>query len=398
VLSGDLLSAIGSGMTLPFFVVYLHSVRGIGLAMAGLALSTLALAGFVGNPAGGWLSDRIGARRAVVTGLVVSAVGAGSLALVRSPWQAFVAAAVVGLGAAITWPSLDTLLATVVAAEQRSSVFSVRHATMNAGLGLGALLAALIVHEASSTTFVSLYVIDGLSFLAFVPIALSVHPRADQPPDDAGPAVAIGFASVLRDTVFLRVWLLTAALVAVGYAQLNGIFPAFAVRPDGVSPGVLGLVFAVNTVTVVALQLVVLRLMAGRRRCRGLQLTALFWAGTWAITFAAGYLGGGLGALVGFALAAAVFAIGETFVAPSLAPMVNALAPDDLRGRYNGLYTLAWTTGFAVGPAVATVALEKSGSNVFLGLVLVCGAIVWGAGRLDRRLVPAARLVTVDVP
>jgi MFS family permease len=113
-LAGDAVSAIGSGMTLPFFVLYLHTIRGIGLAVAALAVSTLALAGLLGNPLGGWLSDRIGARHAVVIGLLVSSAGTGSLVLVRSTWQAFVSAAAVGLGAAITWPALDTLLATVV--------------------------------------------------------------------------------------------------------------------------------------------------------------------------------------------------------------------------------------------------------------------------------------------
>jgi MFS family permease len=273
---------------------------------------------------------------------------------------------------------------------------------MNAGLGVGALLAALIVSEGSSTTFVTLYIVDALSFLLFAPIAWSVHPRtADaevvgRTADAGAPPLSAGFAHVLRDTVFLRLWLLTAALVAVGYAQLNGIFPAFVARPEGVSTRVVGVLFAVNTVGVVALQLLVLRGMAGRRRCAGLQLAALFWAATWALTYGAGSLGGGPGTVVGFILAAAVFAVGETFLAPSLAPMVNDLAPDDLRGRYNGLYTLAWTSGFAVGPAAAGVALERTGSAVFIGLVLVCGVIVWGAGRLDRHLVPSARLVTVD--
>jgi MFS family permease len=273
---------------------------------------------------------------------------------------------------------------------------------MNAGLGVGALLAALIVSDGSSTSFVGLYVVDAVSFLIFVPIALSVRPRTDEagavdPNVEAGAEpVKAGFARVLHDTVFVRLWLLTAALVAVGYAQLNGIFPAFVARPDGVSTSVVGVIFAVNTVGVVALQLVVLRLMAGRRRCAGLQLAALLWAATWALTYGAGTLGGGAGAVAGFILAGAVFAIGETFLAPSLAPMVNDLAPDDLRGRYNGLYTLAWTSGFAIGPAVAGVALENTGSEVFIGLVIVCGVVVWGAGRLDRHVLPTARLVTVD--
>jgi hypothetical protein len=57
VLAGDTMSAVGSGLTLPFFLVYLSRVRDIDLAVAGLALSTVALAGFAGNPLGGSLTD-----------------------------------------------------------------------------------------------------------------------------------------------------------------------------------------------------------------------------------------------------------------------------------------------------------------------------------------------------
>src|SRR5690349_15256931 len=73
VLGGDALSAVGSGLTLPFFLIYLHRVRGIELGVAGLILATVAVAGLAGNPAGGWLADRVGPRRAVVAGLVVAA-------------------------------------------------------------------------------------------------------------------------------------------------------------------------------------------------------------------------------------------------------------------------------------------------------------------------------------
>jgi predicted MFS family arabinose efflux permease len=58
LLAGECLAAVGSGLTLPFLLVYLHRVRGIDIELAGLALAGLAAAGFVGNPVGGWLADR----------------------------------------------------------------------------------------------------------------------------------------------------------------------------------------------------------------------------------------------------------------------------------------------------------------------------------------------------
>ena len=74
-----------------------------GRGMAGRRLAR-------GNPLGGWLADRIGARRTLTGGLVLVAAAALGIALVAEPWHAF-AATGLGLGAAIVWPSQDALLA-----------------------------------------------------------------------------------------------------------------------------------------------------------------------------------------------------------------------------------------------------------------------------------------------
>jgi MFS family permease len=152
LLGGVALSALGSGLTLPFLLVYLDHVRGMDVAVAALAVSTIALAGLAGNPLGGWLADRLGARDAVAAGLVLAAAGAFGLALVREPWHAFVAAAVAGMGAAIVWPAQDALLAALVPAQQRSGGFALHHALLNLGFGVGGVVAALVVDEAAPRT------------------------------------------------------------------------------------------------------------------------------------------------------------------------------------------------------------------------------------------------------
>jgi MFS family permease len=398
VLGGDALSAIGTGMTLPFLVIYLHNVRGISLGVSGAAVSTVALAGFIGNPLGGWMADRVGPRPAVVAGLVVSAAGTVALTLVHEAWQAFPAAAVVGFGVAVVWPAQDSLLAVLVAPEQRPAVFSIRHGTMNAGLAVGGLAAAAIVRDTSASRFVLLYLVDAATFLAFIPVLALLRGAGGRAPSEAGEAAAdggrVGMAAVMRDPVFRRVWLLTAALVALGYAQFNSTFPAFAGRPDGIAAGAIGLVFAANTVAVVGFQLVALRLLAGRRRTTALALTCGCWAAAWACALVAGAAGSSVAAVAGFAVAAVVFALGETFMSPTIEPIVNDLATDELRGRYNGLSTLAWTTGFAAGPVVGGLALGAGREGLFfVGLVVGCALLVLASLRLARHLPANANVI-----
>ena len=145
------------------------------LRTTSLTLATVAAAGLVGNPVGGALGDRIGPRRTLALGLVLAAAGTASLAAVHNAAHAFAAAALYGLGSGIAWPAQDALLATLVTPEQRSAAFSVRHATLNAGLGAGAVIGALAVSLASPSALPALYLLDALSTLAFVPLVLRLE-------------------------------------------------------------------------------------------------------------------------------------------------------------------------------------------------------------------------------
>ena len=69
VLGGDFVSAIGSGLTLPFLFIYAHRVRDLSYGTAGLVVATIALASLVGNPLGGAVADRWTPRRALMAGL-----------------------------------------------------------------------------------------------------------------------------------------------------------------------------------------------------------------------------------------------------------------------------------------------------------------------------------------
>ena len=84
VLGGDFVSAIGSGLTLPFLFIYAHQVRDLSYGTAGLVVSVIALASLLGNPVGGAAADRWTPRRALMAGLVVAAAGSAALALART--------------------------------------------------------------------------------------------------------------------------------------------------------------------------------------------------------------------------------------------------------------------------------------------------------------------------
>lgn len=407
VLGGDFISAVGGGLTLPLLFLYAHRIRGLSYGTAGLVVSMIALVSLAGNPLGGMMADRWSPRRALMIGLVISAAGSVSLALARNEAELFGATGILGLGASITWPAQDALLASLTGPGERSVVFSIRHACLNAGLGLGALGAALVISVSRPGTFTAVYLADAASFLIYLPILARLRPSSSPVGEPAGEgespgegqaelagAASVGWRQVLRDSVLVRLWMLAAVLLAVSFGQFNSSFQGFAARPGGIGPHGLAVAFAANSVTVVVAQLFVLKRLGGRRRTTGLALAAVAWAISWVLVAVAGHFGGGPAAWAGFIAASLVFSIGECLLSPTLPAIVNDIAPPQAAGRYNGSIALAFTVGFLVGPATGGAALGAGwGSWLFVVLAGICAVGAVGALRLGRVIPASANLV-----
>src|SRR3990172_10511697 len=101
---GGLMNSFGNGIVLPFMFIYLHNVRGIGLAVAGLIMATHALASIVAGPVFGSQIDRFGGKAMLAVSLVILTIGYAAHALVHEPGEGFVAAAVTGIGVGGFWP------------------------------------------------------------------------------------------------------------------------------------------------------------------------------------------------------------------------------------------------------------------------------------------------------
>jgi MFS family permease len=159
------------------------------------------------------------------------------------------------------------------------------------------------------------------------------------------------------------------ALAFTGYAALDSGLPAYATVEAHLSVHVVALSITLNTAVIVTSQLFVLRLVRRLRRSRALSAIGLIWAASWAIF--------GLSALPvswGLRVAAVMvfsglFAVGETFMAPTTSPLVNSLASDRVRGRANALATMSYSIAFVASPAICTGMIAAGAAAVWIGLL-----------------------------
>lgn len=388
------ISALGNGMLIPFLVIYLRDARHFPIEQAGLMLSTVAGSGLVAAPTTGWLIDKAGARRILMLALLGATVASLSLTFVDVLWEGYLWAVLFGVSVSSMWPATHALMASVVEPHQRAAVYSVHFALLNAGIGLGAVIGGALVTASDPTSFTTVFVLDALTFLIFAGVLRFVIEADARPERGEGEATGTeGWRRLARDAAFMRVLFLSTVLITVGYAQLASSFPAFATKEGGLSTRSLGAVFAANTLVIVGMQLMVLRWLAGRRRVSAMAAVGMLWALAWLVAVAGGGAGGGFAAVALFMAASVIFGVGETFMQAALPALVNDLAPDDIRGRYNAGYSLTWSVGNIGGPALAGFMLGADlGTELFVLSALVCGGVALYSFRLSVFIPPRAQI------
>jgi MFS family permease len=388
LLVGTALSAFGFGLTLPLLLIYLHRVRGIPLPTVGLLMSAPALVGLFTGVSGGVLVDRWSARRVMAVALFVEAACTAGIAFVHAADTALPIQIVFGLSSGVTWPAQSSLFGQLAEGKARQRLFAVQFVILNAGIGLGGLVCGLVADVHHPATFVGLLLgTSGLS-LVYLVFVLSVRPSAAVgPPADVGVGPG-GYREVLADRTFRQVLVVTGLLAIVGYTEIDTGLPAFATVVDHQATSVVAYTYAVNTALIVAAQLLVLRRMQHVRRTRTLIGVAALWAAAWAVLGASAVLHAAAAALViGFG---AVFGIGETLMSPTVAPLVNDLAPDHLRGRYNALSSMPYQVGAVVAPALSAAMIAAGLAEAWIGLIIGgCAVVAFASWRLERRLTPA---------
>jgi MFS family permease len=192
----------------------------------------------------------------------------------------------------------------------------------------------------------------------------------------------------------------TLALAFTGYAALDSGLPAYATVEAHLSVHVVALSLTVNTAVIVAAQLVVLRLVRKLRRSRALAVIGLIWAVSWVVFgLSALHAAPGPARIACVFVFTGLFGLGETFMAPTVAPLVNSLADERIRGRANALSSAAYSIAFVVSPAISTGMIAVGLSAVWLAL-LCCGCLVTSllGARLGRQLTPAQDRVNAPAP
>ncbi|MBI4911886.1 MAG: MFS transporter [Acidobacteria bacterium] len=353
-------------MALPFLLLYLTEARGWSAEQAGMAMMVYGAGGLVSSPVSGRLADRLGHARVLVASLLLSALALLAIPLAASRLLLFPLIALwAALGQAF-WPSAMALLVSQAPPEKRKAVYALHRLAVNLGMAVGPALGGLIAHHSFRWVFWG----DGLTTLLSGLLLVFFLKVQDNPAPEGGRPGRSPWTD--RRLLFL---LLAFLPVLVVFFQIEGALPLWVVRDLGHGTRFFGLIFTVNTLIIVGLEVALNLAMARWPHGRQLALGSLFYAAGFGLT-AFAFTRGALVATV------VVWTFGEMILLPAMSDAVATLAPADRRGEYMGLYALSFAAALALGPWLGVLAYSRLGPAATWGACALLG--LGSAGLLSR--------------
>ncbi|MFF8289527.1 MFS transporter [Streptomyces sp. NPDC016309] len=393
LIAGMLVDAVGTGMYVPFSLVFFQRITGLPLPTIGTVLTVAGLLAMGAMPVGGWAVDRFGARRVRLALYLIRGLGFLAFPL-GTTLPVFALVATLAAAGAQAFPATQqALIGELAQGEHRDRLMALGRSVNNAGLGAGGLLAAGLVQLGGDRGFLAVAWLNAATF--FVAALFALWIRTPRPVRAATGRQRSGYRAVLRDRPYAGLTLANF-LIALGYSALSVLLPVYAVSQFDLPASVAGPLFAVNTALCAFAGVPVGTL--GRRFARRTRVAAVG-----ALIFAAAFLGYALlvgaprqGVMAGMVGLLVLYTIGELVHSPSAGALSVSAAPAEARGRYLATYQLSWALSQTLAPSLFTGLLTVDGRLPWLVLAAssTAGAIMLIA--LERRL-PAEAVYTTTV-
>lgn len=386
LLGAFFIDAVGSGMFLPFSLLFFLATSSLPLTRIGLGLSIAAIVRIPATVAAGPLSDRYGPRAAIVMSQLLQAAGFVGYLFAHSFWRLVAAAVLVQIGNSIFWVAYAPLIFAIAGDGEREHWFALSTALRTAGLALGAVIAGATVAVGGRSGFLGVAIANAASFALAAFLCGKTASAVDTPAHgtDRRTRTEAGWRQLLRDYPFLGFVAVNVGITLLALAVPLAL-PVFVVKILGLPSWAPGAALALNAILVAVSAPVVMSAMSGRQRRHVLMISQ----GCMIVTFAVFLLVHVLpaGPAIALVLVAIVpLAVCEVMQAAVVPAVVTESAPPGALGRYTSAYQVTFSIGDIVVPIIVTVALRAGAATLWLPLAAVAVADLAAVSLLARRM------------
>lgn len=356
------LAGMGFSSTWVFTSLYMHNVLDISYFFAGLVFTVSGLSAAISQMFFGRMGDRFGHKRVLLTLIGMSGI-AYSLIFYVSYFHHLPAVFSllfilnISINSAIISP-----LNSLVSLSSSSSLkgFSYLRMGNNVGWGFGPVIGGAVV---GLYGYPILYLFGVAMNIGNAVVALSIINVRGKITESTKERVSGGFSSLF----FLLG--MTALLLFMIQGQESVTLPNFAGTFRGISAFGLGIIFFVNGMCVILLQVPISKITAKIGLSSGYVIgIALFSLGFFTMAFDYN--------LGEFILSMIVATVGENFAFPAGNAIVTTLSKNENIGYHMGIFNAFISMGRSMGPVVGGTALTVVSSGIEIwGLATVSGAV-----------------------
>jgi MFS family permease len=254
----------------------------------------------------------------------------------------------------------------VVAPEQRRQAFALNRLAINLGMSIGPALGGFL----ATVSFRAMFAVNaGTTLLAGAVLALTPWRAFSGVNSEAlnRDGEPVGPATIFHDTTFL-IFLGGTFLVGVVFFQHESALPLYLVEYLKLSPAFYGMLFTINTLLIVALEVPLNTATAHWSNTRLLMLGC--------VLFAIGF--GALGVIAspaGVIATVVVWTFGEMMLFPAMASHLAEIAPENRRGAYMGAYSMSLSISLTLGPWMGTQLLAVFGAVTVWSVMFALGVL-----------------------
>lgn len=355
-------------MVLPFLTLYLTRSLKFSPGKAGFIFAMYGVGALIASPISGMLGDRFGPMRIMKLSLILSGILLILFPFATSYGAVIVMTLALSMANETYRPASLAYVSQIVEPEQLKPAFSLIRLALNLGMSVGPAIGGFL----AELSFEWLFLIDGITSLAAGLCLLVAGTRMAsnvlRPEHAAKQKAKRGLTSAAwKDPRFVYFMIALVPVTFVFFQHISSM-PLYLVRDLHLSTAQYGLMFTINTLLIVFLEV-------------PLNLSTVHWSHRKNLVIGSFLFAVGFGALAfahGFWTVTAtvvIWTFGEMILFPGSAAYVSHLAPQERQGEYMGFYSMAFAFAFMFAPWVGAQVLEKNGGIVLWAVMFILGMI-----------------------
>jgi MFS family permease len=346
-------------MVFPFLTVYLTTILGYSLSLAGYMAGAFGAGGLLGSYLGGKLSDQIGPRAVIGSTLTINGIILMYMPFAVSFQFLFFMIFLMGLFGEAYRPAVMSSVGNFVPASQTGRSMSLLRLAISLGMSLAPLLGGFI---AVAYGYLWLFWVDGFTCILAGAYLFYSSRKWDKPltrkPAQNTDDLSSRSKPPYRDRNFIY-FLFATLLMGLAFIQWFHTVPVFIKEKWGFDERYIGIMMGAHSMIVSLFELPVIDTIEKKAKIKISVMMGLLITSFSFIPFIFP------GNIMLYILAMILFTIGGILYLPFNNAIPVKMSPVDRRGEYMAWYWMIWSVTNIAGPVIGFSFAEQFGFSAF---------------------------------